>query len=276
MRVPLLLVALAASACAQPSHRPPQPVDASRVLADDEWCQEAWRSDRAETVCEVREVVTRADALDVTAENGGVAVKRWDRPDVLVRARVSASARRAAEAGRLVDATRVVVEQGAVGAETPDAGRGEWVAVSYQVFAPAETDLAVTATNGPVSVHGLDATVRVRATNGPVELAAVSGDVAVRATNGPVQVALDGRRWRGAGLHVEATNGPIAVELPRGYSARLSAATGVGRIATDGLGLPRRERATYVGDALEATLGDGGAPLRLRAENGPVRVTAQD
>ena len=277
MRLPVLLaVTLTASACAQPSHRTTGAAQASRVLTDDEWCADGWQSREYETACEVREIVTSADALDVAATNGSVTVKRWDRSDVLVRARVTATARQATEAARLVDATEVTVRGGVVREETPDTARDRWVAVSYEVFAPGRTDLEATATNGPVNVHGLDGVVTVLATNGPVQLTGVSGDVGVWATNGPVGVTLDGRTWRGAGLDVTATNGPITVELPRDYSARLSAETRVGRISTDGLDLPRRERASYVGDALDETLGSGGAPVRLRATNGPVRLKVLD
>ena len=263
MRLLLLALALAASAQAQPT----------RTLADDDWCDGVERWGHAATECEVRETVTRAGALDVRATNGSVTVKPWDRADVLVRARVVAGAPDPAGARRLLADTDVVVERGAVSAETPETGRDRWVAVSFEVFAPASTDLDVTAMNGPVQVLGLRGRLRADALNGPVSLRDVGGDVAVKATNGPVEVVLDGPSWSGRGLSVAATNGPITVNVPRGYSARLTARTVNGHVSADGLRLPARDR-RWAGDEVEATLGDGGAPISLRAQNGPVRLRA--
>ncbi|WP_412062291.1 hypothetical protein [Rubrivirga sp. IMCC45206] len=253
---------------------PPPPATA---FPADDWCNDAlgWADDR-ETACEVREQVIAARALDLAATNGSLTVSRWDRSDILVRSRVLAMAPTQAEAGRLVDETRITIDGGRV---RDDASRTEhdgdrWVSVSYQVFAPADTDLEATVLNGPLDVHGLGGRLRATATNGPVRLAGVAGDVAVAATNGPVDVTLDGDRWDGQGLDVTATNGPIRLAFPDDYSARLSAETHQGRIHTTGFEPPQRDRkrGEWTGDAVDTLLGDGGPALVLRAENGPVHL----
>ena len=262
MRRLLLLPLVAAAACAQPA----------RVLPADDWCDESgtWQGVRA---CEVRETMTRADALDLRVFNGSLEVKEWDRSDVLVRARITVGAKTQAEAERAVRETVIAVDGGSVRAEPGWAGDSQ-ASVSYEIFAPRDTDLDLLATNGPVSVHGMDGRIRVTATNGPVFAHDLSGDVELRATNGPVEVDLGGSAWRGTGLTVSAHNGPITMSVPRDYSARLTATTNHGQISADGVRYAEatRRRGRSTGDELEATLGRGGPLLSLEAHNGPVRL----
>ncbi len=256
----LAALLLATSACAQPA----------RVLTPDPWCDKVWASDGRAVACEVRETILRAGALDVRAVNGEVSVREWDRPDVLVRARVAAVSSDAALARRRVQAATVTTAGGRVRADTPSEARTS-ASVSFEIFAPRATDLVVAAVNGPVQIDGIAGRIRAEATNGPVALAAVGGDVEVEATNGPVAVALDGTTWRGAGLSVRALNGPVELTLPSGYSARLSARTHQGRISAPGLQSTDRGR-DRMGDRLDVTIGSGGPVLTLAAHNGPVRI----
>lgn len=224
-----LLLAVASSACAQPAV-------ADRVLEDAPWCNEIYRNghDR-EVVCEVRETVLEADRLDVSgAVNGPIKVKEWDRSDVLVRARVVGIASSQDRAAQLVQASHVDTRNGIVRSTTPETGgrSGDGVFISYEIFAPPDTNLDLEAVNGPVAIHGLSGQIRANVVNGPVSLHGVNGDVHIHALNGPVNVGLEGDHWRGAGLEVRAENGPIIVDVPGGYSARFSAETTNGRITT--------------------------------------------
>lgn len=264
MRLSLLatvLLVFSATACAQ-SHP-------SRTLADDTWCEDdrGW-GDRA-TACEVRETVLRTDALDVEVTNGGLTVTEWDRPDVLVRARVIARADDEATAWARVRETTVSTTEGRIRANAPRHRDGS-ASVSFEIFAPRATNLTAAALNGPVHVEGLDGTIRATATNGPVCLVQLAGDVEVNATNGPISIDLRGDAWTGPGLAVHATNGPITMDLPARYSARLRAETAQGPIVAPGLHAPRRRGGH--GDRLDMTLGAGGALLTLDAHNGPVRI----
>lgn len=266
----LALVLLTACASAQPHHR---------TLSDDEWCETSHHGDY-ERACEVREVVLSADRLDVdAAPNGGITVRTWDRSDVLVRARVESGARTRAEADRLVEETRIRVDGGRVrteAARTRD-GRDRWVSVSYEVFAPARTDLALATVNGGVAVHGVHGDIEARTVNGGISMDGVAGEVVARTTNGGIEVGLDGGAWDGAGLDAETTNGGISMTVPAGYSARLDARTRVGRISASGLSIPEadRQRGRWMGDRVETTLGRGGAPLRLVTQNGGVSIRAE-
>jgi hypothetical protein len=86
-------------------------------------CDDHYNSDRP-SYCEVREETIATGAvnpLDVDAgQNGGIRVRGWDRPDVHMRARVSASAETDAEARQVVAGVRIVT---AAAAFTPKGRR---------------------------------------------------------------------------------------------------------------------------------------------------------
>ena len=223
MRLLLVLPLIAATATAQPT----------RVLPADDWCDEAWTDTRSRA-CEVRETMTRTESVDLRVLNGGATVKEWDRDDVLVRARVMARAKTRSEAERAVRETVVDVDDGVIRARMPH-GDDLQTSVSYEVYAPRDTDLDLAALNGPVRVYGLDGRIHIEAMNGPIYVEDVNGSVDLMSMNGPVEVELEGASWRGSGLTVEATNGPITLSVPRDYSARLAARTNNAQISTEGV-----------------------------------------
>ena len=263
--LPALLVFAAASASAQ----------STRTLADDDWCDNAlsgsWGGDeRGRYVeCEVREVVLRTGRLAVETQNGGVTVRPWSRPDVLVRARVASRARTQGEAREHVRATRLDVDGGEVQARAP---RGpSYVVVDYEVFAPAPTALDLKTTNGGLRAEGMSGPFNAVTVNGGIAVEAMTGDVTARTTNGGITARV-GRR--AAAHDLKTTNGGITVEVADGLSADLVASTRVGRIATSGLRLRNevRERGRYVGDEVVATLGRGGPRLSAQTTNGGISI----
>jgi DUF4097 and DUF4098 domain-containing protein YvlB len=251
-----------------------------RTLTDDAWCKDDDNryTSRYEKACEVREFVLPATALDLDpSQNGGVSVKQWERPDVLVRVRVSSAAATEAEARRLVSASRVSTANGRVRADLPDTDRDDWASVSYEVFAPAQTDLAVRTHNGGVSVQGIRGEVRVEAMNGGISLRDVGGSVQARTTNGGISIALDGGAWAGKGLDAETTNGGISITLPRAYSAEIEARTQMGRISAPDLTVRGATRPSdrRFGDEIRGTLGEGGPRVRAVTRNGGISITQE-
>jgi DUF4097 and DUF4098 domain-containing protein YvlB len=81
-------------------------------------------------------------------------------------------------------------------------------------------------------------------------------------------VRLAGDKWRGEGLDVETTNGAVTLRIPEKYSADLETGTVNGSIH---LGFPIMVQGK-IGKSLEATLGDGGAPVRVKTINGGVKL----
>ena len=262
-----------------------------RTLADDDWCKEDDGYGRQAHACEVREFVFSAAALDLDpGQNGGVAVRVWDRADVLVRAKVYAQAKTGAEARRLLSETRVAAGGGRVRASFPSSRRDGGASVSYEVFAPARTDLAVTTHNGGVSVKGIRGDIGVEAMNGGIALQEVAGKVRAHTVNGGVSVVLAGGTWQGEGLDVESTNGGISIRLPEGYSAELEASTQMGRISAPDLTVRDATRSSTssetrtngrrnewsFGDEVRGTLGQGGPLVRAVTRNGGISITQGD
>ena len=250
---------------------PGPPVAAQRTNSDD-WCrQQNWGNDRA-GVCDVRELtVPSSGSLTVDATpNGGIKVEGAPRYDVHVRARVVATAVSEDRARQIASAVRIQPSGDRIQAEGPTGlGERESWHVSYELLVPMQMGLSLRSTNGGVSVRDVEGRIDVSTTNGGVKLANVAGDVRGRTTNGGVDVELDGASWRGEGLDVQTSNGGVRLAIPADYSARLEAGTVNGGLNSD---FPILARGRFNRE-IEATLGAGGAPIRVRTSNGGVRIT---
>ena len=236
----------------------------------DQCRRDSRRSDRAK-FCEVRELGMRADDRGLTVDpgqNGGVAVRAWDRDSIHVEARVQAQGDDEDEARDVAREIRIDISRGTIRSDGPSMrGRTSW-AVSYEILVPRRTDLRVDTHNGPIAVQEVVGRMELTAVNGPLSLDGVGGDVRARTTNGPVRVTLEGRRWEGTGLDAEATNGPVVLSIPSNYSARLETGTVNGPMSIDfPITVQGRLR-----NRLTVDIGSGGPPVRVVTTNGPVVV----
>src|SRR5262245_44876583 len=108
---------------------------ADRPLAcDDE--NRRWDHDRQERFCEMREYTTpvRPRVMVDGRTNGGIAIKGWDRREILVRAKVEAWAPTAGDARSIASQVQVITAGGEIRAEGLEAERERGWAVSYEVF----------------------------------------------------------------------------------------------------------------------------------------------
>jgi DUF4097 and DUF4098 domain-containing protein YvlB len=269
----LLTAALTSPLLAQRTRRYSDSPDPERAIQD--WldqCREGRNrsnNDR-ERFCEVRE--NRLDptrSLDIDGrENGGVSVHGWDRSQILVLAKIQAEGEDQDEARDVASQINIVTDDGRVRAEGPSTRRQQSWSVSYDVWAPRETDLRLVTHNGGVSVEDISGRLDLNAVNGGIALQRVSGDVHGETTNGPLNVDLDGDRWRGAGLDLRTTNGPVNLTIPDGYSARLETGTVNGPMHID---FPVTLQGN-IGRHITTDLGNGGAPVRAMTTNGPVNI----
>ena len=119
---------------------------------------------RQERFCEMREYTIGAvPRLSADGRvNGGVAVKGWNRSDVLVRAKVEAWAPSEGEARAIAGQINVQSAGGNVRADAPEFGRDRGWAVSYEIFVPNRTDLNLKAHNGGISIADVQGSVRAR------------------------------------------------------------------------------------------------------------------
>ena len=221
--------------------------------------------------CEVRESTLPAGPLNVDAgQNGGVQVEAWDRNDIRVRAIVRGSARDEARAKSIASQVQVQSGGGRVSATGPDLERREWWSVSYRINVPRKNDLDLSATNGGITIVGVNGNLRFDTTNGGVRLQDVGGRVNGETRNGGLDVRLNGSRWDGDGLDVQTSNGGVTLAIPDGYNAELETRTVNGGLRIDFPVTVQGELSSRRG--ITTTLGSGGPPVRVRTTNGGVRI----
>ena len=257
----LATVSLACSAAAQRGER--------GLTCDQNW---GGRGD-GERHCEMKEQTLPASGGQIRVDgkrNGGVSVKGWDRNEILVRAQVTAQAPTENEARALVNEVRVITGGANIYADGPETRDRRWWAVSFEVFVPRQSDLALKAHNGGISIEGVRGAMEFDTMNGGISLRDVNGKIKGHTTNGGLSVRLSGARWEGEGLDVETRNGGINLSLPENYSAHLETGTVNGGI---NLGFPVTVQGKIeVQKSVSTDIGSGGATIRLMTTNGGVQV----
>jgi hypothetical protein len=253
------------------------PGAAQRRPDPDRWMRDCNNNSRypnrdRERFCTVRETTmdTPSGTLSVDGgTNGGIAVYGTSRRDILVVARIEASARTEERAEELAGMVRIRTDRGRIYAEGPEeTGRNEWWSVNFEVEVPTRADLDLRAHNGGLSVRNVGGVLRLETMNGGVHLGSVSGDVSAETTNGGVSVQLEGDRWQGRGLDATTTNGGIRVLVPENYNAHLETGTTNGGIDID---FPVTVRGR-IGRQVSTDLGRGGATIRVMTTNGGVII----
>src|SRR5690242_21844459 len=115
---------------------------------------ENWNGERRQNHCEIREqTVPAGGAITVDAgRNGGVAVKGWERNEILVRTKVQTAAPSKAEAEQLAKEVRIETGSLRIHAEGPDNRDNFYWSTSYEIFVPRRSDISVEAHNGGISI----------------------------------------------------------------------------------------------------------------------------
>jgi DUF4097 and DUF4098 domain-containing protein YvlB len=122
--------------------------------------------------------------------------------------------------------------------------------------------------NGDVEVREAKGAVRVSTGNGRVTVSTAQGPVEARSGNGDIDVRMTALR-PSEDMTFSTGSGDVRVTLPTDYNGELDASTGNGAISSDfdlkveGRMSPRRVR---------ATIGTGGARLRLATGNGGLEL----
>ena len=233
-----------------------------------------WNDGKNENHCEIREQTLPAGgAITVDAgRNGGVAVKGWDRNEILVRAKIQTAAPSKAEAEQLAKEIRIETAGLSIHAEGPDKRDDFGWSVSYEIFVPRRSDLSIEAHNGGISIADVAGKMEFKTQNGGLSLRGIGGNVHGTTTNGGVHVELSGNRWDGEALDLKTTNGGVNLVMPENYSAHLETSTVNGGVSVDyPVNLPVNERGRLPKD-ISADLGSGGPTVRAITTNGGIRL----
>jgi Putative adhesin len=236
-------------------------------------CQEhSWNHNRLVTHCEIKEQTMPASggALDIRpGENGGITVNGWNRADVLVRARIQTAASTDAEARAMTPQVKFASGAANLHAEGPETDQNHSWSLDYEIFAPNNSDLVMTAHNGGIHVANVHGKVVFHTVNGGVHLEQVSGDVQGQTSNGGVHISMAGDRWDGKGMDIQTTNGGITLQASPQFSAHVEASSENGGITRDGGSMVRANS----GRTTAFDLGAGGPSIHLVTTNGGIKIS---
>jgi hypothetical protein len=222
--------------------------------------------------CEMREqnLGTSRGAIHIDpGVNGGVSVSGWDRADILVRARIDTAADTDAEARAIVPQIQISSGGGSISATGPETDRHHQWSVSYEIFAPRQSDILAKAHNGGIKISDLRGNIEFETMNGGVTLTRLGGEVHGRTTNGGLTVELAGDRWDGSGMDVTTTNGGVKLDVPANYSAHFETATVNGGLRVD---FPVTVQGRLTKE-MSLDVGQGGPTIKITTTNGGVKIT---
>jgi Toastrack DUF4097 len=234
-------------------------------------CHDNWQNGKLASHCEMKEQTLPATAETITVDgrvNGGVAIKGWERNEILVRARIQTAGPTEAEAKELAAQIRIETAGAKIFASGPANRTDHWWSVSYEVFVPRHSNLSLKTNNGGISIVDVNGKLSFSALNGGVNLRRVGGDVRGGTTNGGLVVELSGDRWDGEALDVNTTNGGVSLLIPANYSAHLETGTVNGRVKLD---FPVTVQGT-ISRELSVNLGSGGHTIKAMTTNGGVSI----
>jgi hypothetical protein len=226
--------------------------------------------------CEIRETTLGPSGrLDVEpGHNGGITVKGWSQNNVVVRARVETWASTDANARGVASQVRVDASGGVIRATGPDSNsfvgnQNEGWAVSFEIFAPWNTDLRLESHNGGITVSDIRGRVELQSNNGSVHLTRVSGDVTGETHNGAIQAELAGNSWDGRQLELKTYNGSITLSMTGSFSASVETSSYRGGVSSD---FPINVTGRIDAGDMRFNLGSGGPPIKVSTHNGGIRL----
>lgn len=220
--------------------------------------------------CEMREnTFASIGRLNIDqGQNGGTTVKGWNRGDVLVRARIDASAETDGAAAIMTSRVLIDGSGGQVRASGPDQIRDSWWSVSYEIFVPHNTDLTLKTHNGGINISDVRGRLSFEGVNGGVRLKRVAGEISGRTINGGIDIELaagaDPRQ-----MDLSTVNGGVTVTMPPNYSARVQTETGQGRVQSD---FPIPDMGNGRARRMDFMIGAGGAPMNITTGNGSINL----
>lgn len=222
--------------------------------------------------------------------HGGIYIQGWDRDQYSIKACLGAAGDNPAEAKALMDQLSLAIHDGQVSVQGPDGQT--WVGYLL-VQAPNGATLDLEATNGPIGLNSISASVRAQTTNGPISFNDVAGQVRAHAQNGPINVSgnkgefhletqngpigveLTGSRWESGELEANAQNGPLTLRLPANYQSSVRVeASKHSPIECRAAQCKQSTRSWDRPNVIE--FGDSPASVRMSTVNGPVTIVSAD
>jgi DUF4097 and DUF4098 domain-containing protein YvlB len=157
----------------------------------------------------------------------------------------------------------------------------ESIEYNLAIYVPGyKTDLKADIARGAISVDAVNGWIEVSTGQGRLEASSLSGYYSGNTRDGDVRVEMSGPRWRGLELGAVTLAGSVELVLPENYSASLQLETLDGNVivdyppqTVDGETVPLNVGVRKKAQALDASIGSGGAPVKLVSHMGDIRLS---
>jgi DUF4097 and DUF4098 domain-containing protein YvlB len=157
------------------------------------------------------------------------------------------------------------------------------VEINLTIYVPRDkTDLSAKLVQGDFDIESVNGWIEATLREGSLNTKSLSGYFSGSTQRGDIRVEMSGNRWRGLEFDAVTQNGSIDLRLPIEYSAALQLQTHNGKLAVDyppqvvdGEPTPPQIVIRKNGQSLSASVGDGGAPVKLVTYSGDVTLRKQ-
>ncbi len=154
------------------------------------------------------------------------------------------------------------------------------IEINISIYVPKQrTDLKLQLVKGDLALEDVAGWTEATLREGSMETRAISGYFSGTTDAGDIEADMLGKRWDGYGFTAVTQRGKVLVRLPEEYSAALQLETRDGGLSVtypeqlvDGESVPLTAVANKNGHSLSATVGSGGAPVKLMTMKGDVRL----
>jgi DUF4097 and DUF4098 domain-containing protein YvlB len=153
--------------------------------------------------------------------------------------------------------------------------------VNYTVYVPGErTDINAKIDKGDFSIESVNGWIEATIREGSVDAKALGGYFSATTQRGDIFAEMSGKRWNGYEFAAMTQKGSVTLLLPPKFSAALQIETRDGKISVDypaqvveGEETPPDIIISKKSQSLTASVGDGGAPIKLFTYLGNVAVS---
>ncbi len=141
------------------------------------------------------------------------------------------------------------------------------------------TDMKIQMLKGNLVIGAVNGWIEATLQEGSIETASLSGYFSATTKLGDLKVNMAGKRWDGYGFTAVTQKGTVDLQLPEEYSVALQLETRSGELTVDypeqlvdGESVPLQAVVKKNARTLSATVGAGGAPLKVMTMSGDVHL----
>jgi DUF4097 and DUF4098 domain-containing protein YvlB len=157
---------------------------------------------------------------------------------------------------------------------------GAKMEINLKIYVPREkTDLSVEMNRGDFSIDSVNGWIEMTTQEGSIEAKSLGGYFSGITLHGNVNIELEGKRWNGYEFGALTHSGSIDLKLPQDFSAAIQFETKNGKISVDyppqvveGEPMPPDIIIRKDAQSLKASIGDGGAPIKLSSYSGNITL----